>query len=111
MLIRQAKSIDPFKRLVRLIYFLRHFVKILGTVLELQSLATKHWAITRVIRVLQGHNIFKIEHCTLTVQTPFGIQQIQEQLNNRVLKFTILFFDLMLSVLDSTVLLFFTQFL
>ena len=65
----------------------------------------------RVIRVLQGHNIFKIEHGTLTVQTPFGIQQIQEKLNNRLLKFTISFFALMLSVLDSTVLLFFTQFL
>ena len=39
LLIRQAKNIDPFKRLVRLIYFLRHFVKILAAVLELQSLA------------------------------------------------------------------------
>ena len=39
LLVRQAKSIDPFERLVRLIYFLRHFVKIFGTVLELQSLA------------------------------------------------------------------------
>ena len=39
LLVRQAESIDPFKRLVRVVYFLRHFVKIFGTVLELQSLA------------------------------------------------------------------------